>query len=343
MEGTILVATAGQGVLRSNDDGVTWARLGVGMDLEFDAVVRCLAVDPARPETVYAGADIGVARSDDAGATWRRVDGPMNGMAVWSMAIDPHDPRCMIVGTGAPSRAALFRTDDGGETWHRLPPDIPEFCAGVNRPRILTIAFDPAVPGAAWFGIEEGGLWRSDDRGDTWSRVDGTPKSTPDGVTNSDIHCVTILEPDGDKPKTIIVAVVNALFVSTDDGKTWTRTDSRAEFGVYYTRLVTRLPGGDELLLGIGDATPGTMTKILVSTDRGASWTESALDVPANSTTWAFGVHPADPSVVFAGTKYGHLFRSADAGRTWTKEWREFSEITDVAWTPAVVQVEGGH
>ncbi len=43
MDGTILVATASQGVLRSSDDGTTWQRIGLHQALEFDAVVRCLA------------------------------------------------------------------------------------------------------------------------------------------------------------------------------------------------------------------------------------------------------------------------------------------------------------
>ncbi|WP_055522520.1 WD40/YVTN/BNR-like repeat-containing protein [Streptomyces graminilatus] len=340
MQGTILVATAGQGVLRSSDDGATWYRVGLGQDLEFDAVVRCIAVHPEQPNVVYAGADVGLVRSDDAGVTWSRVDSPMNGQTIWSLAIDPNDADFMIVGTGAPSRAAVFRTVDGGANWDRLPPEIPEFCAGVSRPRILTATVDRYDAKNLWFGIEEGGLWRSRDRGDTWDRIDGTPATLPDGVTNSDIHCVLVLE---GPPKTIVCVVVNALFVSQDDGRTWTRTDTRKEWGIYYTRLVKQIPGTNELLLGIGDATPGTLTKIFRSTDLARTWQESSLDVPANSTVWAFGVHPADARIAFAGTKYGHLFRSTDTGRTWAKEWREFSEITDVAWTPAVAATPEGH
>lgn len=340
MEGTILVATAGQGVLSSADDGETWYRISAGQEVEFDAVVRCLAVDPGEPEVIWAGADTGLIRSDDTGVTWHRVDSPMNGTHVWSLAIDPGAPGRMLAGTGAPSRAAVFRSVDGGGSWDRLPPAIPEFCAGVNRPRILTTVWDHTDPGAAWFGIEEGGLWRTRDHGDTWRRVDGTPASLPHGVTGSDVHCVVIL--DG-PPKTIVVAVVNALFVSWDDGATWTRQDTREEYGIYYTRLVAAIPGTNDLLLGIGDGTPGTMTKILYSTDLARTWTEASLGTPANSTAWAFGVHPADPSLVFAGTKYGHLLRSTDAGRSWTKEWREFPEITGVTWTPAVAAGPGAH
>lgn len=333
MQGTILVATAGQGVLRSSDDGHTWNRIPLGQALEFDAVVRSLAIHPESPNVVFAGSDVGLARSDDAGTTWSRVESPFNDMQVWSIAIDPNDPGSMLIGTGAPSRAVVFRTADGGKSWDRLSPELPERCAGVSKPRILTITYDHLDGRSAWFGVEEGGLWRTRDRGDTWERVDGTPKTLPRGVTGSDVHCVVIV--DG-PPKTLVCLVVNAIFVSADDGATWTRTDTRQTWGIYYTRLTARIPGSGDLLLGIGDGTPGTETRVFRSEDLAQTWTQSRLDVPANSTVWAFGLHPADPELVFAGTKYGQLFRSTDAGRSFVKEWREFPEITDVAWTPAI-------
>jgi photosystem II stability/assembly factor-like uncharacterized protein len=90
------------------------------------------------------------------------------------------------------------------------------------------------------------------------------------------------------------------------------------------------------VLLGIGDGTPGTKTRVFRSDDLVRTWQEATFDTPPNSTVWAFGTHAGDPDLVFAGTKYGHLLRSADGGRTFAKEWREFPEITDVAWTPAV-------
>ena len=328
MQGTILVATAGQGVLRSNDDGTTWSRVPLDQGLEFDSVVRALAVHPERPEVVFAGAEVGLGRSDDGGTRWTRIDAPFNGQQVWSIAIDPNDPDSMLVGTGAPSRAVMYRTGDGGASWDRLSPELPEKCAGVSKPRILTVTYDQVDGKSAWFGVEEGGLWRSRDRGDTWDRVDGEH-----GVNPSDVHCMLVL--DG-PPKTLVCLVFNAIFVSQDDGATWTRTGTKSTWGIYYTRLVTRLPNSNSVLLGIGDATPGTKTRIFRSDDLARTWVESTMDVPANSTVWAFGTHAADPDLVFAGTKYGHLFRSTDGGRGFTKEWREFPEITDVAWTPAV-------
>ncbi|MCT7298959.1 glycosyl hydrolase [Ralstonia sp. CHL-2022] len=332
MTATVLVATAGQGILRSNDDGKTWHRLGLEEAIEFDGIVRALAVDQTNPARIYAGADAGLCISDDGGAHWHRPDSILNGQTVWSIAIDPKDASVLYAGTGAPSRAAIFKSTDAGQTWTKLPPDIPEFCSGVNRPRLLTICVDPEDSRNVWFGIEEGGAWRSRDAGDSWTRIDG-PGSA---IRNSDIHAIVVLPATGDKPKTTLILTVNAVYVSEDDGQTWDGKLSRERFdGLYYTRTVTQIakPDGD-LLMAIGDGTPGSRTRIYRSADRGYEWAEMQLTTPPNSTFWALGVHPAQPDVVYAGTKYGHLYRSSDGGHRWVKEWREFSEITAVAWTP---------
>jgi photosystem II stability/assembly factor-like uncharacterized protein len=332
MDHTIIVATAGQGMLRSSDKGQTWHRLGIREPIEFDGTVRALAVDPSRPNRIYAGADCGVCISDDAAVHWRAATGDLEGRTVWALAIDPNDPSILYGGTGAPSRAALFKSTDAGETWKRLLPDFPEFCAGVNRPRLLTICVDPDDGQQVWFGLEEGGAWRSMDGGVTWERLDGDDRV----IRHSDIHSIAILPKTTTSPKTTFVCTVNAVYRSTDDGRTWTGKPSKERFGgMYYTRTILPLYNNSEdMLLAIGDGTPGVKTRIYRSNDRGANWSESALKQTPNSTVWAFGAHPADPKLVFAGTKYGHLFISRDAGLTWEKEWREFSEITAVAWTP---------
>jgi photosystem II stability/assembly factor-like uncharacterized protein len=336
MKGTILVGTAGQGILRSVDDGASWHRLGLKEAIEFDGVVRGLAVHPTDPRVILAGADAGLCMSTDGGAHFSLVDSPMNGMTVWSLAIDPVDPSYIYAGTGAPSRAAMFRSTDSGKTWQRLSPEIPEFCRGVNRPRILTVCIDPADSAQVWFGVEEGGAWRSFDHGSTWKRID-----QESAISNPDIHSVAILGPGNGQPRKIFVLTVNSVFTSTDDGNTWNGVASKSRFdGMYYTRTVQPLPGGDTLMLAIGDGTPGTRTKLYRSVDRGETWATSILHTTPNSTFWAFGAHAADPRLLFAGTKYGHLFRSTDGGLSWFKEWRDFSEITAIAWTPFEAPVQ---
>ena len=332
MRGTILVGTAGQGILRSVDDGCSWHRLGLKEAIEFDGTVRSLAVDPHDPKRIYAGADAGICVSLDGGAHFQLLDSPADGMTVWALAVDPNNPRSVFAGTGAPSRAAMFHSADAGATWRRLDVELPEFCRGVNRPRILSICIDPDDGRDVWFGVEEGGAWRSRDRGETWSRIDGETS----GIESGDIHGITILPAGAHAPKAHLVLTVNTVYTSVDDGRTWTGARSRARFdGMYYTRTAQPLVGSpDHLLIAIGDGTPGTRSQIYRSEDRGATWLPSVQHTPPNSTYWAFGVHASDPALIFAGTKYGHLFRSMDSGRSWYKEWRDFSEITSVAWTP---------
>lgn len=332
MQGTILVATAGQGILRSADDGASWHRLGLKEAIEFDGTVRSLAVDPADPARVLAGADVGLCISTDGGAHFARIESPMNDQTVWTITHDPVDPQVVYAGTGAPTRARMYRSRDGGASWSLLDLELPEFCQGVNRPRILTICVNPAQHHEVWFGVEEGGAWRSRDGGDRWERID-TPGS---GIANSDIHAVAILMPTATAPRKHLILTVNTVYESEDDGKTWVGQASKNRFdGMYYTRTVQALdPQGNGLLLAVGDGTPGTRSRIYRSGDRGASWAPATLHSAPNSTVWAFAAHASDPSLLFAGTKYGHLLRSTDAGRSWFKEWRDFSEIAAVAWTP---------
>ncbi len=333
MQGTILVATAGQGILRSNDDGKTWHRLGLKEAIEFDGTVRAIAVHPQQPNLIYAGADVGFCISEDGGVHFRLIDSPMNGMTIWALAIDPSNPQVMYAGTGAPSRCQLFKSVDGGLSWAASSMLFPEFCAGVNRPRLLTIAVDPGDSNDVWFGVEEGGAWRSRDAGASWERQDGLTKA----IRISDIHAITILRaPAG--AKTILLLTVNGVYRSIDDGFNWSEITSRERFdGQYYTRTVQALADtSGHLMLAVGDGTPGTRSRLYRSSDRGETWNDTLIHTPANSTFWALGTHATDPSLLFAGTKYGQLHRSTDGGRSWTKDWREFSEITAIAWTPMV-------
>jgi hypothetical protein len=56
----------------------------------------------------------------------------------------------------------------------------------------------------------------------------------------------------------------------------------------------------------------------------------------ANSTIWNFSTHPADPSLIYASSVSGYLYRSTDTGSSWTKLPREFGEIRALAWLPQI-------
>ena len=330
MSRTLLVATDGQAIMRSHDDGKKWYRLNIGQDLEYDDRVRCLLLDPRDENAAFAGAETGLFHSKDCGVTWSRVDCALNDYAVWKLAVAPSDPNIMYAGTGSPTRSILFRSEDGGSSWEPTTLEMPERCLGVSRPRMLAVCVDPDDPMDVWAGVEEGGLFRSRDGGKRWERID---TSWPQFGGNSDIHDIVILK-DGDE-KVILALTVIALYRSTDDGKTWSRQVATESWGLRYSRCLLRKPGTSEIFIGIGDGTPGTTAAVFRSTDAGLTWDKTDLP-PANSCVWAFGSNGADPDFLLTATKFGYLYRSPDGGRSWQKEWREFNEITDLAWMPGV-------
>ena len=224
---TILVGTAGQGVMRSVDGGQSWRRVGITQGIHSDAVVRCLTPVPGAEASVLAGCDVGIIRSDDNGDTWRRIDTPMNDTAVWAIAFDPNNPQVGFAGTGTPNPCQIYRTKDGGATWELCPVAVAAECPAVGVPRVTGIAIDPTNGDSVWVGIEVDGLRHSSDGGDTWETVPHRD------IPNLDIHNVTVTS---GPPHRVVVMVNDDVFLSDDDGDSWRNLDVRQNFPLGYPR-----------------------------------------------------------------------------------------------------------
>jgi photosystem II stability/assembly factor-like uncharacterized protein len=194
-DGTVYAAANhlvyGPTVQRSADGGKTWQRskklsLPEWSGLMVNAAWHIEPGLPQEPGTLYLGADPGVLfRSDDHGKTWEPNLGILEhhtrdrwypgagGLCIHSIQVDPGDRRRMYVGITA---AGTFRTDDGGQTWmpvnknvavDHLPEMYPEVGQCVHK-----LLLHPARPERLW---QQGhfGVYRSDDRGDSWDRLDG--------------------------------------------------------------------------------------------------------------------------------------------------------------------------
>ncbi len=106
---SILVGTTGAGLFRSPDGGESWSR--IRDPFPGESQVRALAVDPQSPNVVYAGSNNGIYRSEDSGSNWVKLDSPMEGLNIWSIAIDPSDSSTLFAGTSPPF---VFRSRDDG-------------------------------------------------------------------------------------------------------------------------------------------------------------------------------------------------------------------------------------
>src|SRR5207237_773817 len=103
---TIVVGTVGQSIMRSEDDGKTWARIGPRHGFAYEASVRCIAMHPRQPNILFAGTEKGLYRSDDAGANWQIVDSALNSYYLWAPDIDPFNAEIMVTGSGTPTTPA---------------------------------------------------------------------------------------------------------------------------------------------------------------------------------------------------------------------------------------------
>ena len=84
----------------------------------------------------------------------------------------------------------------------------------------------------------------------------------------------------------------------------------------------------------IGDTAIGSTGGTQRSTDGGETWETRPLPVEPNSNIWSIATHPADPNVVLASSLFGEIYTSGDAGDSWQKLKREFSEIGAMVWVP---------
>lgn len=322
MDANLYVGTSGLSVWFSRDKGETWTRPYSESGLYLESRVWALSAHPDLPGQVFAGTDSGVYRWDEGAKKWTRL-AELDGACVWSLAHDPRNGRAMLAGTHP---AALWRSDDAGATWRRLPCAFAESCIFIGRPRVTQVLFDPDEAGVLWAGAEIDGVYRSADGGETWERRSS-------GLISDDIHGLAVVQADG--ARRIFAATNKGLHVSEDEGRSWRLQllDSPWQ----YTRAVLPGPLRDGTVwLTNGNGPPGSTGRLLLSRDGGRTFRDAGLPGELNSTPWCVATNAADPELIFVLTNLGQAFRSEDGGRTWTKLKREFGEVRSALWLPAL-------
>lgn len=162
------------GVFVSTDDGLTFTLAGTGQPPGADIGKTRIAIAPSSPDVIYAHyvdsgdwGTLGVYRSIDGGASWTLQNGSLNtGGQGWynnALTVDPDDPDHIIVGG-----VYLYRSSNGGVSYTSINPSVP--FGDDTRPHFdhHAIAYEPGSTTAVWV-TTDGGPWRSDDDGVTWS------------------------------------------------------------------------------------------------------------------------------------------------------------------------------
>ncbi len=219
----------GDGVYRSRDGGQSWENMG----LKESEHIGMIVVDPRDSNTVFvaaqgplwrSGGERGLYKTTDGGATWVNMLEVDEHTGVNEVHIDPRNPDVMYASTyqrarrvwtlinGGPG-SGIHKSEDGGETWREVKSGLPS----VDMGRI-GMDVSPANPDVIYAIVEaaqgKGGVFRSVNRGETWSKASGYMASSPQYYNE------LVCDPhDADK----VYSLDTFLNVSSDGGKSFSR------------------------------------------------------------------------------------------------------------------------
>jgi len=320
---------------RSTDRGATWKRVrdkaaGVGMNMQ--PVGYRIAFAPSRPTDIWVPSTNLHYRSRDGGKSWSDFRVP--DQDAYAMAVDPKNPDLVYAAGHGGESFHFSRSEDNGKSWKATGTGL--------GPGIQSLVVDAT---GAIYALDRGhGIWRSSDRGDSWSAVPSPADGTDD---------IWRLQIDPSNPRTLWAATEDGLKKSVDGGATWRESDEGV--GRFLVRAVAFDPR-DSRTMWAGVSGTG----VFRSADAGATWTasngglsgawiEGLEGSPRSGALWvraSVGLHRRDaagawsevqspfadgkkadpglfvdrrsPGVVWAfdGAK---LWRSADDGKSWSE------------------------
>lgn len=322
------------GLFRTSRGDGQWQALSRGLPENVEA--RALAVHPSEPDVIYAGTQDGPYRSIDGGERWERLGFPERGAVVWSLAFHPTRRQVMYAGV-AP--VALYRSEDGGDTWAKLPgAQSPEHCAMGFPTRVTGIALDAGRPDDVYAALEVSGVIRSADGGDSWTdlskplmKLAEKPNlksrigSQIDAEGMLDSHAITI----GNKGSAFL-AVRMGVFRSDDRGASWRDIEIGRHSPLTYCRDVVVSPQDLKVMYAcLSPAARSTDGSLYRSADAGETWRRFDHGVKADGTMMAAAVSAADPARVYCVSRCGQVFGTEDSGTTWN-EYRLPGNVQDV-------------
>ena len=308
-----------------------------------------------------ANPERGVFRSTDGGRSWRKVLFKNDDIGAVEVVIDPANPQIVYAGlwntrrppwfTYAPTNGpggGIYKSTDGGETWKQLSAGLPK--EGIGRTGIAVAPSHPqrlyavvdclvpepgagagapvAAPAPGTFGRDrtprQGGFFRSDDGGETWTRLSSDPALWGRGWYFEKL-VVDPTDPD-------VVFVPNvAVSRSMDGGKTWV--------------VIRGSPGGDDYHQAwISREDPNTM---VVASDQGCIITRNAKAADPRAVTWSSWLNQPTAQLYHCSVDYRFPYwvtgAQQDSGAVAVCSRGKFARITTRDWEPIGAGGESGY
>ncbi len=185
----------------------------------------------------------------------------------------------------AATNSGLYRSLDPAKGWQKLS-------FGTMDPRTTCISTDVRHPETIWVGTPQSGLLVSRDSGKTWRQVDGIPRDVP----------INVVAQDPQRSDRVYVGTKQALFMSHDDGASWSRRGGNLPFGDF-TSILVNPRNGDEIFVGNAYQISESGGGVYRSTDGGMTWgrIDKNRRLPSQR-IWALAFDAHDQNVLFVGS-----------------------------------------
>jgi hypothetical protein len=321
---------------------------------------------PADPDRIYASQSGGwfgqvVPRSDDGGRTWTPVgndfayagvpgthqdyDGtpkPWSFTRVWHLEPSLTDPDTAYAGV---EDAALFKTTDGGASWHELAGlrehgTGTQWQPGAGGMCLHTILLHPTDEQRLYTAVSAAGAFRSDDGGDSWQAINSGLRS--EGIPDPEAevgHCVHNLAMHHSRPDVLFMQKHWDVMRSDDAGGSWHEIsgDLPTDFGfpievhAHEPDTVYVVPITSDYL----HVPPDGRLRVYRSRTGGGEWEPLTTGLPqehcyVNVLRDAMAVDRLDECGVYVGTTGGQVYASPDGGDSWTAVVRDLPAVLSV-------------